>query len=122
MQGAAPQEAAMKPQAYAYALSLSAALAASPALGQETAKPKPMMTSADKIAVIDTNQDGIVTAEEHAAGARVMFERMDVNHDGKVTAAEMDAAHKAMSANATPKANADDTPPNERPMDNKKKD
>ncbi|UHQ22788.1 hypothetical protein LVB77_19405 [Lysobacter sp. 5GHs7-4] len=111
----------MKPQAYAYALSLTAALAAVPALAQETTKPK-AMTSAEKIAVIDTNQDGIVTAEEHATGARVMFERMDVNHDGKVTAAEMDAAHKAMSANATPKANADDAPPNERPMDNKKKD
>lgn len=110
----------MKPQIRIYVLGCAIALAMLPASAQETVKPR-AMTSAEKIAVIDTNQDGIVTAEEHAAGARVMFERMDVNHDGKVTAAEMDAAHKAMSANTTPKANADDAPPNERPMDNKKK-
>lgn len=111
----------MKPQTHAHALALVAALAATPTLAQETVKPK-AMSSAEKIAVIDTDRDGIITAEEHAAGARAMFERMDGNHDGKVTAAEMDAAHSAMSENKQPKANADDPPPNERPMDNKKKD
>ena len=110
----------MKPQTCAYALGLAVALAATPTLAQETAKPK-AMSSAEKIAVIDTDHDGIVTAEEHATGARAMFERMDSNHDGKVTAAEMDAAHEAMSGAKQPKANADDPPPNERPMDNKKK-
>lgn len=110
----------MKPQIRAYALALAATLVATPALAQETAKPK-TMSSAEKIAVIDSNRDGIVTAEEHAAGARAMFERMDADHDGKVSAAEMDAAHRAMSQQQPPKANADDPPPNERPMDNKKK-
>lgn len=112
----------MKPQTCVYALGLAAALAAMPTPAQETTKPKAMMSSAEKIAVIDSDHDGIVTAEEHAAGTRAMFERMDANRDGKVTAAEMDAAHQAMGANKQPKANADDPPPNERPMDNKKKD
>ncbi|KQZ56463.1 MULTISPECIES: hypothetical protein [unclassified Lysobacter] len=113
----------MKPQTLACTLSFAAALAAISATAQETPKMRPMMTSAEKIATIDSDHDGIVTAAEHAAGARAMFERMDANHDGKVTAAEMDAAHQAMmSGDGAKKANADDPPPNERPMDNKKKD
>jgi len=48
---------------------------------------------ADKM---DTNKDGIVSAQEHAAGAKLMFTQMDANRDGNVTAAEMDAAHAAM--------------------------
>jgi Ca2+-binding EF-hand superfamily protein len=47
---------------------------------------------ADKM---DANKDGVVSAEEHAAGAKQMFTRMDANRDGNVTAAEMDAAHEA---------------------------
>lgn len=50
----------------------------------------------DKVRKMDTNQDGMVSAEEHAAGAKMMFERMDADRDGNVTAAEMDAGHKAM--------------------------
>ncbi|WP_235570039.1 EF-hand domain-containing protein [Lysobacter sp. Root916] len=41
-----------------------------------------------------------------------MFEQMDADHDGKVSAAEMDAAHRAMSQQQPPKANADDPPQN----------
>ena len=111
----------MKPLTRVYALGLAAALAATPALAQETTQPK-AMSSAEKIAAIDSDHDGIVTAAEHAAGARAMFERMDADHDGKVTAADMDAAHRAMISGDAKKAYADDPPPNERPMDNKKKD
>ncbi|RDZ27212.1 hypothetical protein [Lysobacter silvisoli] len=100
-------------------LAATFALLATPALAQETPKPKPM-TSAEKIAVIDADRDGVITAEEHAAGAKKMFEQMDANRDGKVTAAEMDAAHAAMATHNGGKANADDPPPNERPMDNKR--
>jgi Ca2+-binding EF-hand superfamily protein len=46
----------------------------------------------DKFKKMDTNGDGKVTREEHAAGARQMFTKSDANHDGVVTAAEMDAA------------------------------
>lgn len=113
----------MKLQTLAYMLSFAAALATISATAQETPKARPM-TSAEKIAAIDTDRDGTITAAEHAAGARAMFERMDADRDGKVTAAEMDAAHQAMMSSGSPakKANADDPPPNERPMDNKKKD
>ncbi len=41
---------------------------------------------------MDTNHDGVVSADEHAAGAKQMFAKMDADHDGNVTATEMDAA------------------------------
>ena len=41
--------------------------------------------------------DGKVSRDEHAAGARGMFQKMDANKDGKVTASEMDAAHRAIA-------------------------
>ena len=38
---------------------------------------------------MDLDGDGVVTAAEHAAGARALFDHMDANHDGRVTRAEM---------------------------------
>lgn len=46
--------------------------------------------------MMDSNKDGMISTQEHAAGAKMMFDRMDANHDGYVTAAEMDAGHHAM--------------------------
>ncbi len=46
---------------------------------------------------MDANKDGMVSAAEHAAGARQMFDTMDANKDGRVTAAEMDAAHQRVT-------------------------
>jgi Ca2+-binding EF-hand superfamily protein len=51
------------------------------------------ISAAEKIKVVDTNADGVVTAEEHAAGSRSMFEKMDANHDGFLSKAEMMAGH-----------------------------
>jgi Ca2+-binding EF-hand superfamily protein len=51
------------------------------------------MSSAEKIKVIDGDADGALTAAEHAAGSRTMFERMDVDRDGFVTAAELATGH-----------------------------
>ncbi len=45
---------------------------------------------------MDINGDGRLSADEHAAGARRMFDSMDTNKDGRVTAAEMTTAHDAM--------------------------
>ncbi|QSX74601.1 hypothetical protein HIV01_015695 [Lysobacter arenosi] len=38
---------------------------------------------------MDLDGDGVVTAMEHAAGARSLFEHMDANHDERVTREEM---------------------------------
>jgi hypothetical protein len=46
---------------------------------------------------MDTNGDQKLNAEEHAAGARKMFETMDTNKDGKVTAPEMEAGHEQVT-------------------------
>jgi hypothetical protein len=54
-----------------------------------------------EIALMDTNHDGRLSADEHAAGAKTMFAKMDADHDGKVTAAEMDAAQKSMPTSSS---------------------
>lgn len=54
------------------------------------------MSSADKIKVIDTDSDGILTAEEHAAGSRSMSEKMDTDNDGYLTGTELAVGHDHM--------------------------
>jgi hypothetical protein len=49
---------------------------------------------------MDTDKDGIISAAEHAAGARQTFKEMDADTDGQVTATEMDAAHRHGAINA----------------------
>lgn len=43
---------------------------------------------------MDTNGDGVVTADEHAAMAAQRFTKMDADGDGKVTRDEMKAGWK----------------------------
>jgi hypothetical protein len=59
-------------------------------------KKKGHMSAADKIKVVDTDGDGVLTAQEHATGATTMFDKMDTNKDGSVSKAEHEAGHKAM--------------------------
>ena len=40
--------------------------------------------------------DGAITAAEHEAGARKMFDKMDKDHNGKLSAAEIQAGHEKM--------------------------
>jgi hypothetical protein len=47
----------------------------------------------DKMQMMDANKDGVVSASEHAAGARSMFGKMDADGDGRVT-------HKGMPGHA----------------------
>jgi Ca2+-binding EF-hand superfamily protein len=58
------------------------------------------MSSADKIKMIDTDNDGVLTAGEHAAGAKMMFDKMDTDHDGSLTKAELKAGHEKMMEKA----------------------
>ena len=56
------------------------------------------MSSVDKIKVIDTNGDGVLSAEEHAVGSRSMFEKMDRDKDGFLSKDEIVAGHAQMMA------------------------
>src|SRR5262245_625428 len=49
------------------------------------------MTAAEKIKMLDTNGDGVLTADEHATGAKSMFDKMDTDHDSYLTKAEIKA-------------------------------
>ena len=51
------------------------------------------LTAAEKIKLLDTDGDGVLTSEEHAAGARSMFDKMDADKDGHLTKAELKAGH-----------------------------
>lgn len=63
--------------------------------GTGKAMPK-QMSSAQKIAAMDTNNDGKLTAQEHAAGSKKMFSKMDADRDGSLTAQELREGEKAM--------------------------
>jgi Ca2+-binding EF-hand superfamily protein len=49
----------------------------------------------DKADKMDSNNDGMVSASEHAAGASTMFAEIDADRNGSVTATEMDAHWQA---------------------------
>lgn len=49
------------------------------------------MSAEEKIKAVDTNGDRILTAEEHAAGSRMMFGKMDTNKDGFLSRSEYEA-------------------------------
>jgi Ca2+-binding EF-hand superfamily protein len=57
---------------------------------------KSEMSAADKIKMIDTNGDGVISTDEHIAGGKKMFDMMDTNKDGFLTKAELTAGHKMM--------------------------
>jgi Ca2+-binding EF-hand superfamily protein len=54
------------------------------------------LTAAEKIKLLDTDSDGVLTSEEHAAGARSMFDKMDTDKDGTLSKAELKAGHDKM--------------------------
>lgn len=64
---------------------------------------KTELTAAEKIKMLDTDGDGALTSEEHAAGARSMFDKMDADKDGYLTKAELKAGHdKFLHKSSTP--------------------
>jgi len=58
------------------------------------------MSAAEKIKTIDTDGDGVLTAAEHAAGSRTMFDAMDTDKNGFLSEAEMAAGHARMMKKA----------------------
>lgn len=58
------------------------------------------MSAAEKLKVVDSNGDGALTAEEHLAGSKSMFDKMDANHDGLLTKAELEAGHDKLMKKA----------------------
>jgi Ca2+-binding EF-hand superfamily protein len=55
-----------------------------------------MMGDMGMMKMMDTNHDGMVSAAEHAAYAKMMFDKMDTNHDGMLSQTEMAAGMKMM--------------------------
>ena len=49
-----------------------------------------------KFETMDTNGDGKVSADEHAAAAKKMFDAMDTDHDGFLSKSELTAGHTKM--------------------------
>lgn len=62
--------------------------------GTGKAMPK-QMSSAQKIAAMDKNNDGKLSAEEHSSGAKQMFSKMDSDRDGSLTAQELREGHRS---------------------------
>jgi hypothetical protein len=54
------------------------------------------LSSAEKIKMIDSDGDGVLTAAEHAAGSSSMFEKMDTDKDGFLTKSEFASGHASM--------------------------
>ena len=52
-------------------------------------------SSSEKIKTLDTDGDGSLSAVEHEAGSRTMFDQLDADKDGSLTAAEIKAGHEA---------------------------
>ncbi len=53
-------------------------------------------SSAEKIKVVDSNGDGMLSADEHVAGAKKMFDKMDTDKDGFLSKDELEAGHAKM--------------------------
>ena len=70
-------------------------------MGKHEGKDLKEMSSAEKIRAVDANEDGALTAEEHAAASKRMFGKMDQDQDGVLTAAEIDAGHKKMMSSSS---------------------
>jgi Ca2+-binding EF-hand superfamily protein len=58
--------------------------------------------SATLIKPMDSNNDGMASAEEHATAAEKDFNTMDANHDGQLGADEMRVGYDARVGSVTP--------------------
>lgn len=56
------------------------------------------MSSAEKIASMDTDGDGVLTKSEYTTGAQAKFSEMDTDGNGSLSRQEMAAGHAAMKS------------------------
>jgi hypothetical protein len=64
-------------------------------LGKKQVKTaKGEMSAAEKIKIIDTNGDGMLTQDELSMAAMAMFEKMDTDQDSFLTKSEIKAGHE----------------------------
>ncbi len=104
---ASDEENEMKTRMFAMT-TLGIALVTGMAMSSAVAGDKPGSHDMDKMMkMMDSNGDGMVSAAEHAAHAKAMFDKMDSNHDGMVDKAEMDAGMKEMRAKRDAKPGMD---------------
>jgi Ca2+-binding EF-hand superfamily protein len=54
------------------------------------------LPAADKIKAVDSDGDGILTADEHAQASASMFAKMDTSKDGFLSKNELTAGHARM--------------------------
>ncbi|MGW8393975.1 EF-hand domain-containing protein [Pseudoduganella sp. HUAS MS19] len=54
------------------------------------------MPAADKIKAVDSDGDGLLSADEHAKGSASMLAKMDTDKNGFLSKEEMAAGHAAM--------------------------
>jgi hypothetical protein len=86
---------------------LAAIAVAMPALAVETVNSEDVKMMVDmKFSKMDTNHDGQLSREEHAAGANQMFMDADANGDGMLTKDELMAHQMHKSQKMADKKNA----------------
>ncbi len=68
---------------------------ADPSARSSDASGKPMKS---KMSAMDADSDGTITAAEHEAGAKRMFDKMDKDDNSRLSAAELQAGHEKMTA------------------------
>ena len=79
-------------------------------MGSSKADSKAEMSSEEKIRMIDTNADGVLTKDEHEAGTATKFREMDTNRDGFLSKNEVRAGHgKMMKPRASDTTRSTDT-------------
>ncbi len=54
------------------------------------------LSAQEKIKAIDMDDDGALTAAEHAAGSQLLFTTMDTNKDGSLSKAELEEGRKLL--------------------------
>lgn len=59
--------------------------------------PPDALTSSDRIKLIDADQDGQLSAQEHLSGSRELFTRMDADGDRALTFEELQAGYERLA-------------------------